>query len=47
MTQVQSSISTQQRVEVNLHCSYKTSQNLFYIFWYKRHFSGEIIFLLC
>ena len=46
MTQVQSTVSTQEGKEVTLDCSYETSRSLYYLYWYKQLPSGEMIFLL-
>ena len=46
VTQVKSTASRQEGEEVTLDCSYETSQNLYYLFWYKQLLSGAIIFLI-
>ncbi|XP_035308986.1 uncharacterized protein LOC113832189 [Cricetulus griseus] len=46
VTQVQSTASSQEGEEVNLDCSYETSQNLYHVLWYKQLLSGEMVFLI-
>ncbi|KAK7799613.1 hypothetical protein U0070_016245, partial [Myodes glareolus] len=46
VTQLQSTISTQEGKEVTLDCSYETNWSLYYLYWYKQLLSGEMIFLL-
>ena len=46
MTQLQSTVSTQEGEEVTIDCSYETSRGLYYLYWYKQLLSGEMIFLL-
>uniref|UniRef100_A0A8C8UKC6 Ig-like domain-containing protein n=1 Tax=Peromyscus maniculatus bairdii TaxID=230844 RepID=A0A8C8UKC6_PERMB len=46
VTQVQSTASTREGEEITLDCSYDTSWNFYYLFWYKQLLSGEMIFLI-
>ena len=46
VTQLQSTVSTQEGKEVTIDCSYETSRSLYYLYWYKQLLSGEMIFLL-
>ena len=44
--QVWSTTSRQEGEKLTLDCSYKTSQGLYHLFWYKHLLSGEMVLLI-
>uniref|UniRef100_A0A8D1TAN8 Ig-like domain-containing protein n=1 Tax=Sus scrofa TaxID=9823 RepID=A0A8D1TAN8_PIG len=46
VTQDQSAVSRRMGEAVTLNCWYETSQNTYYLFWYKQPPSGEMNFLI-
>ena len=46
VTQVQSTASRQEGEELTLDCYYETSWTLYFLFWYRKHLNGKMVFLI-
>lgn len=46
VTQTQQELSVQEAEPATLDCTYDTSSNEYYLFWYKQLPSGEMIFII-